>query len=56
MSRMFRHHRLRPGTRIEVRITAPNRIGKVVRFTIRRHHTPRARTLCLPPGGTPQRC
>jgi hypothetical protein len=55
MTRMFRH-RLRPGARIEVAITAPNTVGKVVRFTIRRGHTPRTQTLCLPPGGSPGRC
>jgi hypothetical protein len=56
MTKMFRHRRLRPHTRLEVRITAANRVGKVVRFTLSRRHTPRARTLCLPPGGRPRRC
>jgi Putative metal-binding motif len=55
MTKMFRK-RLRPGARIEVVITAPNRIGKVVRFTIRRGHAPKTQTLCLPPGGKPGRC
>jgi hypothetical protein len=43
-------HRFRVGTRIEVRVTAPNMIGKVVRYKIRRGVVPRGRTLCLPPG------
>jgi hypothetical protein len=52
---MFKR-RLRPGARIDVAISAPNTVGKVVRFTIRRGHTPRTQTLCLPPGGKPGRC
>jgi hypothetical protein len=48
--------RLKPGARIEVAISAPNTVGKVVRFTIRHGHTPRTQTLCLPPGGKPGRC
>lgn len=55
LTRMFKR-RLRPGARIEVAITAPNTVGKVVRFTIRRGHSPRAQTLCLPPGGKAGAC
>jgi hypothetical protein len=49
--------RLRPRTTLEVRITAPNSIGKVVRYPIRRGRIPQGRTLCLPPGAKkPTRC
>jgi Putative metal-binding motif len=49
--------RLRPRTTLEVRITAPNSIGKVIRYPIRRGRVPEGRTLCLPPGAKkPKRC
>jgi Putative metal-binding motif len=49
--------RLRPRTMLEVRITAPNSIGKVVRYPIRRGRVPQGRTLCLPLGAKkPTRC
>ncbi len=49
--------RLRPGTTLEVAVTAQNMIGKVVRYRIRRGKEPRVRRLCLPPGATkPGRC
>ena len=49
--------RMRPRTTIEVRITAPNMIGKVVRYRIRRGKEPIVRRLCLPPGASkPGRC
>jgi putative metal-binding protein len=55
LGRFFRK-RLRPGITIEIRITAPNSIGKVVRYRIRRGRLPADRTLCLPLGATkPQR-
>lgn len=50
LTRMFRRRRMRVGTVVEIRITAPNAIGKVVRYTIRRRALPRARVLCLAPG------
>ena len=51
-----RQRRLRAGQTIEVRITAPKRIGRVVRFKLERSKIPQGRTLCLPPGGSrPQR-
>jgi PKD repeat protein len=43
---------LRAGTVIEVRVTAPRRIGKYTRFTIRRDATPARTDLCLAPGRT----
>jgi hypothetical protein len=53
----FKQRRLRPGTVVDVQITAPGRIGKVSRVTIRKTKTPLLKALCLPPGATgPQRC
>ena len=50
-------HRMRPGSLLEIRITAPNMIGKVVRYQIRRGRLPLGRTLCLPLAATkPARC
>jgi len=54
--------RFRPRSTLEVRITAPNMIGKVVRYRILRHRIrrgqiPLGQRLCLPPGTTrPRRC
>jgi Putative metal-binding motif len=49
--------RLRPRTTLEIRIVAPNSIGKVVRYRIRRGRIPPGQTLCLPPGARrPTRC
>ena len=42
--------RLRRGAVIEVFITAPGRIGKYTRFTIRSNAAPARRDLCLQPG------
>jgi hypothetical protein len=56
LRRLFRKP-LRPGMTIEVRITAPNSIGKVVRYRMRRGKLPADKTLCLPPGAAkPRRC
>jgi hypothetical protein len=44
--------RFRAGQTLEVRITAPERIGKVVRYELRRGRTPDGRPLCLRPGET----
>jgi hypothetical protein len=56
LTKLFRRS-LRAGTAIEVRITAPNSIGKVLRFEIRRKRVPQARRLCLPPGtAKPTKC
>ena len=45
-------HRLKPGAVIEIRITAPGWIGKVVRYTVRSGKLPKATTLCLAPGAS----
>jgi Putative metal-binding motif len=57
LTRLVRR-RLRPGSVLEVRITAPNMIGKVVRYPVRRGRAiPQSRRLCLPPGATkPGKC
>ena len=48
---------LSPGAVLEIRVTAPATIGKIVRYTIRRHALPQRRQLCLPPGQKkPGRC
>jgi hypothetical protein len=49
----------RKGAVLEVWLTAPNSIGKVVRFVVDRgrHKRPRGRTLCLQPGAAkPAKC
>lgn len=54
---MRRNHHLRPGALVEVRVTAPKRIGKVFQFRIRAFKPPSTKTLCLAPGATrPRRC
>jgi hypothetical protein len=40
-----------PGQMIEVRVTAPHYLGKVVRYPIKARAVPDGRTLCLRPGG-----
>jgi hypothetical protein len=42
--------RLRSGTVIEIFVTAPGRIGKYARITIRSNAAPARRDLCLNPG------
>jgi len=49
--------RFRAGQTIEVRISSPDRIGKVVRYPLVRKRAPVGRTLCLRPGARkPHRC
>jgi putative metal-binding protein len=49
--------RFRAGQTLEVRVTAPDRIGKVVRYPLKAGKAPTARVLCLRPGmRKPQRC
>ena len=53
----FFKRRLQPPITIDVRITYPNTIGKVVRFPIKRAAVPDLQRFCLPPGATkPRRC
>ena len=45
------------GTVLEIRITAPASIGKVLQFTVRPRKVPASKALCLPPGAaSPRRC
>jgi hypothetical protein len=49
--------RFRAGQTLEVRVTAPDKIGKVIRYPLKRGRAPVPRTLCLDPGATsPMRC
>jgi hypothetical protein len=49
--------RFRAGQTLELRVTAPDKIGKVVRYPLKRGDTPVSRTLCLAPGApSPTRC
>jgi hypothetical protein len=49
--------RYRPGTRLQVVVTKPGRIGKYVSFQMRRTAAPLRRDLCVGPRGTkPVRC
>jgi plastocyanin len=43
-------HRMRAGVVLEVRVTAPGRIGKYTRFRLRRSKPPERVDLCLAPG------
>jgi hypothetical protein len=53
----FRDRALPRGTRIEVRLTLPNRIGRVLRYTMGRPgEAPGVQFLCLAPGGRPAGC
>src|SRR4051812_44413982 len=55
--KLLRRRHLRPGARLELRITRADMIGKVVRFHVRRGRTPSWKVLCLPPGAAaPARC
>jgi hypothetical protein len=57
LRRLVRRRFLPVGVTLEVRIVAPNSIGKVVRFKIKPRRIPVGRRLCLPPGTTKaQRC
>jgi hypothetical protein len=46
----FKKRKLPVGTRIEVRVTKKEWIGRVIRFTTRSNKIPRVQTLCLAPG------
>jgi hypothetical protein len=52
LHRRFRRARLRPGTRLEVTITAPETIGRTYRYTVKRGALPESRNLCRAPGDT----
>lgn len=48
--------RLRTGATLEVRLSAPGTIGRVVRFKMRKAKLPKRTSLCLPPGERVGRC
>jgi Ca2+-binding RTX toxin-like protein len=48
--------RLRTGATLEVRLSAPGTVGRVVRFKMRKAKPPKRTSLCLPPGGKVGRC
>jgi hypothetical protein len=51
LHRYFDRGRLRPGTRVDVRVTRPATIGKLVRYTVQRNRRlPRRSVACLAPG------
>jgi CSLREA domain-containing protein len=57
LARLFRHSQLPPGTTIQLRVTASNRVGEVETFVIRRSQGPNVIKQCLPPGAArPARC
>jgi hypothetical protein len=57
LKRPFRKARLRPKTRVEIRVTKAATIGVVARLTIRAGKRPARKDLCLPPGARkPGRC
>lgn len=43
--------KLKAGARLEVRLTHPDYIGKVIRYWVRPSQLPTAALFCLPPGG-----
>ena len=54
---LFAHSPLRSGTKLEILITAPNRVGEALFYTTQTGTFPQAATRCLPPGErVPVRC
>jgi hypothetical protein len=57
LARLFAHARLRTGAIVQVRISKPGTIGRVVRIRIRSRKLPRRAPLCLAPGAAkPDSC
>lgn len=53
----FAHSQLLPGGNVQLEIIAPNKLGKVVIFTIQTNTVPKQSTRCFEPGAkAPQRC
>ena len=50
LTKRFKGEKLKPGAVIEVRISVPSAVAKVLRITIRDKKAPKRVTLCLPPG------
>jgi hypothetical protein len=56
MTKLFRK-RLKADASVTVEVTAPNTVGRVKRYTVRRKGDPRIQTLCRAPGAAkPTRC
>jgi hypothetical protein len=52
-----KNRRFRAGQTVQLRITAPGYVGKVVKYRLKRRKQPIGRVLCLPPGATkPSKC
>jgi hypothetical protein len=49
-------YRFRPGDILEVRLTKPDHVGKLIRYPIRRRAVPDSAVYCLPPGRAPVPC
>lgn len=47
--------KLRVGTTVEVQVNARDRVGKAVRYKMRKNKQPSSRTFCIPPGSTKPR-
>jgi len=58
LGKHFAGAKLKPGTTLEVRVTAPGMVGKVVRYTFRaKRKLPSSTRRCLAPGASkPSRC
>ena len=57
LTRYVKDAQLKPGTRIELRITHSNSVGSFRRFTIRSGKLPKQTRRCLPPGvNKPAKC
>jgi hypothetical protein len=51
LTALFRHRKLKSRTVVEIGVTAPNYIGKVFTFTMRKKKlAPASKFKCLPPG------
>ncbi len=50
LSSLVRGKKLRPGAKLEIRVTKPGTIGVVRRLTIRANKSPRSENLCISPG------
>jgi hypothetical protein len=57
LTQLFRNRHLRPGTTLQLRIAAANRVAEVETFAIRGGQGPNVIHQCLPPGAVrPARC
>jgi hypothetical protein len=52
LRRMFAGRKLGAGTTIQLRITAPNSVGRVITYTMQAGNRPHTTDRCLPPGAT----